>query len=205
MTARSTRAAPMRAPNLRCRTHALRMIAFVSRAPRVGRSLRRRLDRPRHPRGARLQCHGRERQRGPTLTIASTIHATSAGRSPPTASRRRPSGPGDAAAPGVAHVCFLRMRSSGCRCRLDPGGSRLRPDASLIHASNRVRAGSALSPEQRQGSGFRFRRRLTWSGSEILGPFAGQERRWFVKAGADRSDLKGGCLLKPLLGVPSAT
>jgi hypothetical protein len=26
-------------------------------------------------------------------------------------------------------VCFLRMRSSACRCRLDPGGSRLRPRA----------------------------------------------------------------------------
>ena len=33
-----------------------------------------------------LQRHGRERQRGPTLTIASTIHAASAGRSPPTES-----------------------------------------------------------------------------------------------------------------------
>ena len=33
--------------------------------------------------------------------------------------------------PGVAHVCFLRMRSSACRCRLDPGGSRLRPDPSV--------------------------------------------------------------------------
>ena len=29
----------------------------------------------------RVVCHGRERQRGPTLTIASTIHATYAGRS----------------------------------------------------------------------------------------------------------------------------
>ena len=34
------------------------------------------------------------------LTIASTIHATLAGRSPPTASRRPPSGPGYAAAAG---------------------------------------------------------------------------------------------------------
>ena len=36
----------------------------------------------------RAQCHGRERQRRPTLTIASTIHATDAGHSPPTASSR---------------------------------------------------------------------------------------------------------------------
>jgi hypothetical protein len=28
---------------------------------------------------------------------------------------------------GVAHVYFLRNRSSACRCRVDAGGSRLRP------------------------------------------------------------------------------
>ena len=46
--------------------------------------------------------------------------------------RRRP--------PGVADVCFLRMRSSACRCRLDCGGSRLRPGASVEGGlCNRVR------------------------------------------------------------------
>ena len=33
--------------------------------------------------------------------------------------------------PGVAHVCFLRMRSSASRCRSAPGGSRLRPISSV--------------------------------------------------------------------------
>ncbi len=37
----------------------------------------------------RCLCHGRERQRRPTLTIASTIHATRTGRSPPTDRARR--------------------------------------------------------------------------------------------------------------------
>ena len=41
----------------------------------------------------RCLCHGRERPRRPTLTIASTIHGIRTGRSPPTASRRPSSGP----------------------------------------------------------------------------------------------------------------
>jgi hypothetical protein len=33
--------------------------------------------------------------------------------------------------PGVAHVFFLRKRSSACRCPLDPGRSRYRPEGSV--------------------------------------------------------------------------
>jgi hypothetical protein len=43
--------------------------------------------------GSLRLCHGRERQRRPMLTIASTIHATRAGRSPPTDCDRRESAP----------------------------------------------------------------------------------------------------------------
>ena len=76
--------------------------------------------------------HGRERQRRPTLTIASTIHATRTGRSPQRQSGVRHLGRGRRRPAGVPDdVCFLRMRSSACRCRLDWGGSRFRPDPSV--------------------------------------------------------------------------
>jgi hypothetical protein len=97
-----------------------------SKRPRPGRRTTAFALAPARP--AISQRHGRERQRGPTLTITSTIHATYAGRSPPTASRLRHLGRGTRQPPGVAHVCFLRVCSSACRGRLDPGGSCLRPD-----------------------------------------------------------------------------
>ena len=101
------------------------------RARSPGRSLRpsgRRL-------APRLLCHGRERHRRLTLTIASTIHPTCAGRSPQRQAGVRHLGRGRRRPPGVADVCFLRMRSSACRCRLDCGGSRFRPVAGARYAA----------------------------------------------------------------------
>jgi hypothetical protein len=65
----------------------------------------------------------------PTLALAVP-------RLPPSARNQRQAGvrdlgPGTMAAAGVAHVCFLRKRSSACRCRLDPGRSRYRPISSV--------------------------------------------------------------------------
>ena len=48
--------------------------------------------------------------------------------------------------PGVADVCFLRMRSSACRCRLDCGGSRFRPTAGV----GRADAGVSLCSTRRR-------------------------------------------------------
>jgi hypothetical protein len=97
-------------------------------------------------------CHGRERPRRPTLTIASTIHAARAQRSRPTANTGPSSGGrGRRQPPGVAHVCFLRMRSSACRCRLEPGGSRLRPDPSV----RGLDSARPLLSSRRRGPGYR--------------------------------------------------
>jgi hypothetical protein len=82
------------------------------------------------------------------------------GLSDQAASRRPPLGRGARQPPGVAHVCFLRMRSSAWRCRLDPGGSRLRPQPSarrppaarlLVHRSS-SRASVAASGVEQQNA-----------------------------------------------------
>ena len=57
------------------------------RADAISKACVRRLDT------GRVVCHGRERQRRPMLTIASTIRATRAGRSPPTDRERREPAP----------------------------------------------------------------------------------------------------------------
>jgi hypothetical protein len=77
----------------------------------------------------RLLRHGRERQRRPMLTIASTIHATRAGRSPPTdRARREPASSSDRnrrrvgrsllahCATGV-HSPLPAYRCTSCLCR----------------------------------------------------------------------------------------
>jgi hypothetical protein len=50
--------------------------------------------------------------------------------------------------PGEAHECFLRERSSACRGRLHPAGSRLRPGAGVSADSKRrsVAAGFGTNP-----------------------------------------------------------
>jgi len=83
---------------------AARTIAFGLPAPALADErygdkapLRWRLRRP-------FLCHGRERQRRPMLTIASTIHATRAGRSSPTDRARLEAAPrrsGTGAVPGA--------------------------------------------------------------------------------------------------------
>jgi len=80
---------------------------------------------------ARLLRHASERQpRRRRRSLSSSRRLASDARNQRQAGvphlgrgRRRP--------PGVADVCFLRMRSSACRCRLDCGGSRFRPDPSV--------------------------------------------------------------------------
>jgi hypothetical protein len=74
----------------------------------------------------RCLCHGRERPRRPTLTIASTIHATRAGRSPPTdRARREPasrrSGTGAVSGARFSRIAQLRSTdSAGVPIRLVP-------------------------------------------------------------------------------------
>ena len=60
----------------------------------------------RRPDSGRAQRHGRERQRRPMLTIASTIHTTLAGRLPPTDARRQ------SALSSPAHVSGARFSRS---------------------------------------------------------------------------------------------
>jgi len=87
---------------------------------------------------ATMRTCGPER-RWPAPTCALLGGSAPSGLARSTATGRPPSGPGCRQPRGVAHVCFLRMRSSACRCRLDPGGSRLRPEP----ATSCRRAGAA--------------------------------------------------------------
>ena len=87
---------------------------------------------------ATMRTCGPER-RWPAPTCALVGGSAPSGLARSTATGRPPSGPGCRQPRGVAQVCFLRMRSSACRCRLDPGGSRLRPEP----ATSCRRAGAA--------------------------------------------------------------
>ncbi len=81
-------------------------------------------------------AYERERPRRPTLTIVSTIHATSAGRSPPTASRRPSSGPGNDGSRRAWRTCaFCESARQHFGARLDPGRSRYRPPAVVTSAA----------------------------------------------------------------------
>ena len=63
----------------------------------------------RRPDTGRVVCHERTRQRGPTLTVASTIHAVRAGRSPPTDRARRQAASRQSGTGAVSGARFSRI------------------------------------------------------------------------------------------------
>ena len=79
----------------------------------------------------RMVCHGRERQRRPMVTIASTIHATRDGRSRPTERTRRRATRAPTSAAGGRDARFLgESAPRGPAEDLRVAGDRNRPDAS---------------------------------------------------------------------------
>ena len=109
--------------------------------------------------GVRLLVrHGRERQRRPTLTIASTIHGIRAGRLPPTGSARRES------SAGFATESFAS--GHGCPDLAESGAHRLIPTMADLHmqiATAAPELGSRLhsTSERPRGSCPRIGRQTT--------------------------------------------
>ncbi len=101
-------------------------------------------------RGGLALCHALERQRPRWFTVALVPLSVGLGRSQSTASMRPSSGGrGRRQPPGVAHVCFQRMRSSACRCRMDAGG--LSPSPSSERRRAPLRTTALIAP--RRGTG----------------------------------------------------
>jgi hypothetical protein len=113
--------------------------------------------------------------------------------------------------PGVAHVCFLRMRSSACRCRLDPGGSRLRPN-SAVHLRRTATPARRSHSRRATAPTTASRRclchglsRLAATGGRLLQPGdaeaepleAGGIHRAIAFSAASAPDLRAGAIVSP--------
>jgi hypothetical protein len=111
---------------------------------RAARLLSRHLDRAdRQRRTSAPPCTRSSASTRPTIALV--ILALCAGRSESTARGVRHLGRRARQPLGVAHGCFPRKRSSACRCRVDAGGSRLRPEAIAGRTCSRLRTTLPLS------------------------------------------------------------
>ena len=132
-------------------------------------------------------CHGRERQRRPLLTIASTIHATRAGRSPTNGSRS-----------SGTRVSSQRHRRRVGRSLLARSESRRRrpmclqsgvePAAQLAPSS--ITPGSArptAAPSTDRSGSDRSVRREPWPSMLVCAPSAGESPGGIAPPGARRT------------------